>query len=289
MREPLYKSCRPLAKARQGREDAGSYGVGPACGNVDPDAQLRLLRRMCDAVTDVVRTGPQERFGDELGMGADGTATKMVDDLAEREILRILREERHGLDLLSEEAGFVDLGGPRVVVADPIDGTTNASRGIPFYCVSLAIGTRDLSDVETGIVVNLATGDRYEAAKGRGATLNGRPLRVHTPRYETVFSVGLAKGSDAFAIPPGAALRSFGASALEMCLVASGGLDAYHYTKPMLRIIDVAAATLIVREAGGVVLDRQGHDLDLPLSLAPRFGLTAASTRDLALAMGGRT
>ena len=261
--------------------------MAPGSRSVDADAQLRLLRRMADAVAQVVREGPAERFGDDLGVGADGTSTKMVDDLAERELLRILREDRPGLDLLSEEAGFVDFGGSRVVVADPIDGTTNATRGIPFFCVSLAIGARTLSDVETGTVVNLATGDRYEAVRGAGATLNGRPLRVREPRKETVFSVGLAKGSEPFAPPPGGVMRSFGASALEMCLVASGGLDAYHYSKPILRIIDVAAATLIVREAGGVVLDRAGADLDLPLSLVPRFGLTAASTRGLALSMGG--
>lgn len=261
--------------------------MAPGCASVDADAQLSLLRRMADAVDQVVREGPRERFGDELGTGADGTATKLVDDLAEQEILRILREERPGLNLLSEEAGFVDFGGQRVVVADPVDGTTNAARGIPFYCVSLAIGTRNLSDVETGIVLNLATGDRYEAARGRGATLNGRTLRVTGPRKETVFSVGLAKGNDPFSPPPGGVLRSLGACALEMCLVASGGLDAYHYSKPILRIIDVAAATLVVREAGGVVLDRGGRDLDLALSLVPRFGLTAASTRDLALSMGG--
>jgi fructose-1,6-bisphosphatase/inositol monophosphatase family enzyme len=253
---------------------------------MDADAQLRLLRRMADAVADVVRAGPRDRWGDELGVGADGTATKMVDDLAEREILRILREDRPGLDLLSEEAGFVDFGGSRVVVADPIDGTTNAARGIPFYCVSLAVGTRNLSDVETGLVLNLATGDVFQAAKGRGATLNGRPLRVRAPSRESVYSVGTGKGSDPFFPPAGGVTRSFGASALEMCLVASGALDAYHYSKPILRIIDVAAATLIVREAGGVVLDRAGNDLDLALSLVPRFGLTAASTREVALSMG---
>ena len=82
--------------------------------------------------------------------------------------------------------------------------------------------------------------------------------------------------------------RSFGASTLEMSLVASGALDGYHFSKPILRIIDVAAATLIVREAGGVVVDRAGKDLELPLSLAPRFGLTAASSRDLASRIGGK-
>lgn len=255
---------------------------------MDTDAQLALLRRMADAVAQVVRESPRERFGDELGMGADGTATKMVDDLAEREILRLLREERPGLDLLSEEAGFVDFGGSKVIVADPIDGTTNAARAIPFYCVSLAVGSKNLSDVESGLVLNLATGDRFEAALGQGATCNGRPLRVRPPDDDLVLSIGFQRGSGY--VPPAGVLRSFGASALEMALVASGGLDGYHYAKPILRVIDVAAATLIVREAGGVVVDRAGKDLELPLSLAPRFGLTAASTRDLAAAMvtGGK-
>ena len=247
------------------------------------DAHLRLLREMAGAVARVVRETPPERFGVELGIGADGTPTKMVDDLAEREILAILRRGKADLNLLSEEAGFVDLGGSKVLVADPIDGTTNAARGIPFYCVSLAVGTRDLSDVEAGLVMNLATGDVFEAAKGQGATLNGKRIRVRPQDGERVYSVGIPKGE----APPSGILRSFGASALEMSLVASGALDAYYYSKPILRIIDVAAATLLVREAGGVVLDRAGKDLELPLSLGPRFGLTAASTPAVARAVGG--
>jgi fructose-1,6-bisphosphatase/inositol monophosphatase family enzyme len=244
------------------------------------DARLRLLRDMADAVARAVREAPPERFGVELGMGADGTPTKMVDDLAEREILSLLRGGKARLNLLSEEAGYVDLKGEKLLVADPIDGTTNAARGIPFYCVSLAIGRRSLADVEAGLVANLATGDRFEAVAGGGARLNGRPLRVRKPERELVIST----------VSPGAARgvhRSLGASALEMCLVASGALDAYHYPKPILRIIDVAAATLVVREAGGVVVDRAGKDLELPLSLAPRFGLTAASSRELATSLGG--
>lgn len=255
------------------------------------DARLVLLREMAEAVSRVVNETSSDKFGAELGIGADGTPTKMVDDLAEREILGLLRKRGKGiakgkatpdamlpLNLLSEEAGYVDLGGERLLVADPIDGTTNAVRGIPFYCVSLAIGHKTLADVEVGLVVNLATGDRFEAIAGRGATLNGRPIRVRPEDKELVV---------ASTAPNKGVHRSLGASALEMSLVASGALDGYHFSKPILRIIDVAASTLIVREAGGVVLDRSGKDLELPLSLAPRFGLTAASSRELAGRIGG--
>jgi fructose-1,6-bisphosphatase/inositol monophosphatase family enzyme len=166
-------------------------------------------------------------------------------------------------------------------VADPIDGTTNAARGIPFYCVSLAIGHETLSDVEVGLVTNLCTGDRFEAVRGHGATLNGRPIRV-LPHKDLVYATQRADDMPAAR----GIVRSFGASALEMCLVASGALDGYHYARPQLRIIDIAASTLVVREAGGVVLDDKGRDLDLPLSLDPRFGLTAAADLDTARRMG---
>ena len=246
---------------------------------MDRDAELQLLRDMADAVARRVRLAAPERFGDELGLGADGTPTKLVDDIAEQEILRVLRDRKPGLNLLSEEAGYVDMKGDRVLVVDPIDGTTNAARGIPFYCVSLAVGRKNLSEVDVGLVVNLATGDHYEAIKGSGARLNGRPIRVAPEGDGLVVGMGLQKGARDEVEGVRGIVRSFGASALEMCLVASGGFDVYHYRKPILRIIDVAASTLIVREAGGVVLDRTGAELDLPLSLVPRFGLTAASTR----------
>lgn len=252
---------------------------------MDAQADLRLLRQMADAVSRVCKESPFESFGEELRVGADGTATKMVDELAEREILRIMRGTDAGLNLLSEEAGFVDMGGDRLLVADPIDGTTNAVRGIPFYCVSLAIGREKLSDVEVGLVQNLCTGDRYEAVRGEGATLNGRPVRVSSNRKETVLSMGLVRGVDA-PFPSLGTMRSLGASALEMSLVASGALDGYQHPKPILRIIDIAAATLLVREAGGVVLDPRGEDLELPLSLTPRFTLTAAADRSVAAIMG---
>jgi fructose-1,6-bisphosphatase/inositol monophosphatase family enzyme len=245
-----------------------------------PEKDLALLREMADAVARVVKESRPETWGEELGMGADGTPTKKVDDLAEHEILRVLRARKADkLNLLSEEAGFVDLKGDRLVVADPIDGTTNAARGIPFYCVSLAVGRKTLADVDVGLVQNLCTGDRFEAIAGRGATLNGRAIKVRPAGKDSLVGVGAAGGVKGN-------VRCFGASALEMCLVAQGGLDGYHYARPILRIIDVAASTLIVREAGGVVVDRAGADLDLQLSLVPRFGLTAAPTREAAMALG---
>ena len=261
-------------------------GWARAARPMGADEDLRLLREMAEAVARVVKEAPFEQLGHELGMGADGTATKHVDDLAEREILRLLRERDARLNLLSEEAGYVDLKGDRVLVADPIDGTTNAVRGVPFYCVSLAVARRTVSDAEVALVQNLCTGDRYEAVRGQGATLNGRPLRVREAEKALLLSVGFERGSEA-KLPPKGTIRSLGASALEICLVGSGALDAYDYPKPILRVIDVAGAALVCREAGGVVLARDGSDFDQPLSLVPRFGLVAASSDKLARSILG--
>ena len=242
---------------------------------------LPLLRQMAGAVSQVLTAAPPGSFGDELRMGADGTPTKHVDEIAEKAILELLPA---GLDVVSEEAGAIDHGGERVLVVDPVDGTTNAVRGIPFYCVSLAIGKRTLADVEVGLVLNLCTGDIYEGARGEGATRNGRPVRVRPQGKQRVVATSSMRPEET---PSRAVLRSFGASALEMALVGAGALDGYHHAKPILRVIDVAAATLIVREAGGVVLDDKGGDLDPPLTLEPRFELTAAATRELALELRG--
>jgi fructose-1,6-bisphosphatase/inositol monophosphatase family enzyme len=247
---------------------------------MDVDATQRLLRELAHAVADFVKQHPFEEWGVDLGKGADGTAMKLVDEIAEKEIVRVLKAHGGPWNVLSEGGGLIHLGGDGLLVTDPIDGTTNAIRGIPFYCVSLALGRERLSDVEAGIVLNVPTGDVFEAAKGRGATLNGRPLKVRAPGRSLVVST--THGADVKA----AGLRSFGASALEMCLVASGALDAYHYPKPILRVTDVAAATLIVREAGGIVIDDAGADLDLRLTLEPRFTLTAASSREMAKRVG---
>ena len=246
------------------------------------ESDLPLLRAMAHAVAKVARETPRANWGDELRIGADGTPTKRVDELAEQAIIQQL-DKASGLDLLSEEAGYLDRGGERVLVVDPIDGTTNAVRGIPFYCVSLAIGKKTLSDVGSGLVMNLCTGDVFEAVKGQGATMNGQPIRCRTHPKGRVYATSGMRPEET---PERGILRSFGASALEMCLVAQGAIEGYHYSKPILRIIDVAASTLIVREAGGVVLDREGKDLDLPLSLAPRFGLTAAASADVARELG---
>ena len=124
------------------------------------------------------------RFGNNVGLGADGTATKFIDRLAENTALDLINKSKVKVNVLSEEAGFIDNGGKYTFVLDPLDGTRNAYRGIPFYSVSIGVGKKCINDIEYGIVKNIPTGDVYTAEKGFGAFLNGKRFCVpEIPEY----------------------------------------------------------------------------------------------------------
>lgn len=209
--------------------------------------------------------------------GASGSPTSALDAAAEQVLIDRLPEAPVPLNLLSEEVGFIDHGAHHTLVADPVDGTRNALRGIPFYCVSLAVGTRDLRSVELGLVHSIPHEELYLAEKGRGAMLNGDPIRVRKMNaHEVVF--GAALDYERGLKLPGQAhlhFRDLGSAALEMCLVAQGGLDGFLSTKPYLRVIDIAAASLIVEEAGGRVLNLKKKPLNAPFDVQNRIAMVA--------------
>ena len=222
-----------------------------------------------------------------LGRGADGGPSARIDRVAEEAVLRVLDYEEASLNVLSEEAGFIDRGGQATLVLDPIDGTHNALRGVPAYSVSLAIGHERLSDVQEALVRDLVSGATYYAAKGGGALLNGSPIHVRPyDPADVLFSVylGTNAASDASRIAGLARrVRALGAASLDLCLVARGAADLYYMhsatVETKLRAVDIAGGTLIVREAGGLVLDLEGRDLDLPLSPTARTDLVAVGDR----------
>ncbi|UCE74429.1 MAG: sugar kinase, partial [Methanomassiliicoccales archaeon] len=138
-----------------------------------------LLHAIANEVEKAVKnTVNSKNLGEDLGIGADGTPTKLIDDMAEQICFKVLKEKKGKLNILSEEAGFIDNNAERTLVMDPIDGTHNAIKGIPVYAVSLAVGKNKLSDVEYGLVRNLVTGDTFWAEKGKGAYLNDRSIKV---------------------------------------------------------------------------------------------------------------
>ena len=218
-----------------------------------------------------------------LGRGADGAPSSRLDRVAEAAVLDRLEEIHARVNVLSEEAGFVDRGGDSLLVLDPVDGTHNALRGVPAFSVSLALGHSRLGDVAEGLVRDLVSGATYRASKGQGATLDGRP--IHVRRYDpkdVLFSVYLGSNAEPDAARVAAKarrVRHLGAASLDLCLVARGAADLYFMhsreERLKLRACDIAAGTLIVREAGGQVLDLAGRQLDMPLTADAHTDLIA--------------
>ncbi|MDD3493156.1 MAG: D-fructose 1,6-bisphosphatase [Candidatus Thermoplasmatota archaeon] len=246
----------------------------------DIESLKSLAREVADAVQRQVRqehAAHFSTFGQEICMGADGTVTQRIDKVAEEAALEVIGQE---VNVLSEEAGFIDNGRDYTLVLDPVDGTRNAVNGIPFYCTSIAIGRERLSDVVYGLVRNLPTGDTYWAEKEQGAYLNGCPIRAHAARQVPIYILVLGDSGNetTYRMADRHNIRSLGAAALEICLVAAGAADLYLQGKDHLRVTDIAASTLILREASGEVFDARGKVLDMSLNLEERSSVLAAAT-----------
>jgi len=243
-----------------------------------------LAQQIVNNIYNKIKKQTKENFyemGKTIDIGADGTPTKFIDKIAEDVAIKIIKKSKIKVNLLSEEIGFLDNNGEYIFVLDPVDGTRNAYRGIPFYSVSLAIGKSTLRDIEYGIVKNIPTGDTFIAEKDQGAFLNNNRISVSdVPPNKTLSSLVLGVNCDnnTISLCKKNYVRSLGSASLEMCMVAMGALDLYYVGKEFMRVIDIAASTLIVREAGGVVKDIYGEDLDMDISLDKRTSVIAAGS-----------
>ena len=220
--------------------------------------------------------------GEILRIGADGTPTEKIDEVAENAALGVLEADGRSIKLISEELGEKKLGKKPEFsfVLDPIDGTFNAVNNIPFFCVPVAIGDSDLSDIRYGYVKNLITGDIYTAEKGKGAFRNGK--MIHVSNFAKLSELSVISYSHrpyavSFNNHSVRRVRVFGCAALELCYVAQGIFDAFIDMRGMLRVTDMAASKLIVEEAGGCVTDGKGLPLATPLDVKQRVNMVASN------------
>ena len=194
---------------------------------------------------------------DEWGPAGTRPGQYRLDLAADAAALPILHGA--GLEVLSEESGKTgDPSAPLMAVIDPVDGSTNAHRGIPFYATSICV--LDAEGPLVGMVVNQATGRYFEAVRGGGARCDGEAI---APSGCTELSAAIVGISGFPGIHPGwAQFRALGAAALEFCAVAEGMLDAYSVVgKSTLFGWDYLAGMLICSEAGAVTVDRDGADV----------------------------
>ena len=248
---------------------------------------LALCRAAVADVEAVLERLPTRAEREEVvGSGAGGDETTAIDKAAEDAIVERFRST--GASIVSEELGIVE-GSDTILVIDPIDGSLNAKRGIPFFSLSIAVaGGWTMDDVGFGFVHDFGSGEEWTAARGEGAFLNGEPLGAVRPKDEIELLVMEATRTDLVAqgAPKVAALahrlRIMGSTALSLCHLAAGRVDAVCTLKPT-RSVDIAAAQLLCRELGLALelFDSAEPFGAAPLDLGQRSRLAAAGTGEV--------
>ena len=208
----------------------------------------------------------------------------MIDHAAEDAIFAEIEGLGVPVTAISEERGELQIGegGEVRVVVDPVDGSLNAKRGLPFACVSIAIASGPrMGDVEIGWVAELdprlSSGDeprpwaRLVGGEGGGRVPGRRALAARFGRDRSRCSGSRRRGPELVAASASAIesvgarrIRALGSVAMTLCLVAAGQLDAMLSLRP-IRSVDAAAAQLLVTEAGGAVAFPAADELSLEM------------------------
>lgn len=227
----------------------------PTSSNLHPTEALDLLDQVAAdiriAVAEVddrrARSGRAGQY--ELDLAADGGAVATL--------------TAAGMGVLSEESGRHHPDRPLQVVLDPVDGSTNASRGLPWWATSACI--LDEEGPWVSLVRNQATGTTYTAVRDGGAERDGRPMEtIEAPSVDD--SMAAINGTPASHLG-WKQFRSFGAAALDVCAVADGRLDLYlDATTSGNAQWDFLGGLLVLREVGGVIIDAQDREV---IALAP--------------------
>jgi myo-inositol-1(or 4)-monophosphatase len=225
----------------------------------------QMARLVEESIDDLIGT---QTGGETVGMGADLTPTKKIDQVAEDCILSYLKENPLCSLLISEEAGKVPLEGESgTIFLDPVDGTFNAVAGIPFFALSIAFAEKGIT--QKAYVRNLSSKETFTAEKNHYARCNNKPIRVSgvSRLDEAAMSVYGRKFDPTRVMQIGQKIRRwrlFGASALELCYVGCGRIDGFIDIRGTLRVTDAAAGVLICTEAGGEVTDPDGKEIQFP-------------------------
>ena len=268
---------------------AGAAG-SPSAGSA-PSAErwLQAFRRAVEAQRGIFaeHRGIEARTAYE-GVGEGGDNTLVIDRLCEDAVfaeLEALHAEGAEFSVVSEERGEVEFGagpGPRVVI-DPIDGSLNARRTIPCFSLSIAVADGDsMEDVTIGFVHEFGADEEFVAIRDGGATLDGERLEVSTADGLEVVAMEATRPDRVIAaseqlVGKAFRIRASGSLAVSLCYVGAGRFDALISTR-VCRSVDVAAAQLVVLEAGGQIVFGDAERSQVALGLDGRFHAAAART-----------
>lgn len=217
--------------------------------------------------------------------GQGGDITAAIDEAVESAVLPYF--DRPDIRIVSEEVGIRG-DGEITVVVDPIDGSQNAERAIPYFALSVAVAEgRTMDDVVFGFVYDFGANEEWTATRGGGAFLNGEPLTGRPKDTIEFLSIEATRATVvheklATLAPITDRIRIMGAQAITFCHVAAGRTDGAVCLKPS-RPVDFAAAQLLVRERGFSIVAIDGPELGtIPLDLEARSRICAAGTFELA-------
>ncbi|MDR2544189.1 MAG: bifunctional NADP phosphatase/NAD kinase [Methanobrevibacter sp.] len=252
----------------------------------------------------------ENEAGKFIKVGADGTDTKKIDEYAEKEVIKVLKSNDFLSYLISEEIGEMKIGKNNakkvkimndlandeasekakfIFVIDPLDGTFNALKKIPAYGISIAIAKiknrklPQLEDIQMGFIKDFYSGDLYEAVKNKGTIVNGeKPKHQITTSLEKATLGGYLnlKGSVFNLLKEIRRLRTIGSVAIEFAYLSQGKYDIFIDLRGS-RILDIAAAKLIVEEAGAIITDKEGRNLKNDLNIYEKVIIVGSTNRSL--------
>jgi len=257
-----------------------------------PDILAQCKNQIRKQIAPLLQTLDQPQ--PDLGIGAGGDPIRKIDLAAENAVVATLTERRVSFTLISEESGIREHGeSPQqcYLTVDPIDGTTNLMRRLPFYATSIAVSDKPfLKDVHSALVSDLFHDVTYTAQKRKGSYRDNQ--RIHPSHNvsleEAVVGIDLNSYKVEGIVPRLTELikntkhiRHYGANALELCYVADGKTDAFIDIRGKLRTTDMAAACLILKEAGALLTMPDGKPLDVKLDPGQKVEFVAAANAEM--------
>ncbi len=225
--------------------------------------ELNIAKAAAESAAEIIREYASEKSFETNLKGKNDLVTD-ADIASEKEIIRVIKKEFPDDEILAEESSAKDkMTDSRTWIIDPIDGTTNFAHGFPVYCVSIAMWENKVPKV--GLVLEVANNELFFAVEGEGAFLNGETISVSSIKSfsESLIATGFPYTSfnhidDYLALLKNLmqnthGIRRPGAASYDLCCLACGRFEGFFESG--LSAWDVAAGSLIIKEAGGIVTD----------------------------------
>ncbi|TKJ24951.1 MAG: hypothetical protein CEE42_09030 [Promethearchaeota archaeon Loki_b31] len=261
------------------------------------ELSLDLLKQIAinvfDAIHPILGT---KKAAEKSQRGAGGDISMQIDLIAENVVIDTLENKNVNLLLISEELGEQYIGNKEkaiksqnVLIIDPVDGSNNAVRGIPYCSISIAYAIgRTINDIKKAVILDLNTKDIYWAIKGEGAYLNNKKIHVSDLDItdKCFFELNLPMKNFFKHIDNLRPIfrrffriRVLGSSALTLCELAKGSMEAFVNLRETNRLVDVAAGLLILKEAGGEIFSLTGSKIEGDLSIYLKFPFIASNDK----------